>query len=112
MIQILINDFGHDIAVGLRGTSKTEIQQTYFSFFNWKGTNGELYCAAPTFYYFWTTAKKINTYLQNRMWNILCAENEDNIDKTKKELQPQIDVLVEEFRATFIKEKFPLERAK
>lgn len=104
MTKILINVSGGDIYVGIKSPSKTEITQTYYSFYNWKGCNTELYYGSPNFAYFQTNKKNLDLYCKN------IAEHRLWLRDGKTHLDVKIDALAQEIRASWVEEKFPLER--
>lgn len=71
MTKITYQNVGSNWIVFINGDSKTEIEQRYFSLWNWKATSGELdwlddYCAK-----IWTTKEDMLRYFRNISLNEL-----------------------------------------
>ncbi len=69
VVKIILHREGTNTAVGLVGDTKQEVIRRYFSFWNHKGTNGELYWlkdeAKPFVAYFWSDEKRIKDSIKS-----------------------------------------------
>lgn len=70
MIRIHLQDLGSNLAVGISGNDKREIEYQYYSFYNLKATNGDLIWIndfGPNRFmaYFWTSVERFEKWLKN-----------------------------------------------
>jgi hypothetical protein len=69
VVKIILHREGTNTAVGLVGDTKQEVIRRYFSFWNHKGTSGELYWlkdeAKPFVAYFWSDEKRIKDSIKS-----------------------------------------------
>ena len=69
VVKIILHWEGANTAVGLVGDTRLEVIERYFSFWNHKGTNGELYWlkdeAKPFVAYFWSDEKRIKDSIKS-----------------------------------------------
>lgn len=102
MVKIYLHKLGSNVAVGITGAKK-DIKETYYSFWNWKGTSGGLTYFNDNFGYFLSTKDKIDLYCKNWAWN----QVEDKYPNlSEKEKQDRIDTLAEGRYSSFIKSTF------
>jgi hypothetical protein len=77
MPSLIYQNLGSSWAVGILGATKLEVEQRYYSLYNWGATNGELHWVEETeprcFAYIWTTKKKLFQYfikLEALKWDV------------------------------------------
>lgn len=71
MTKMTYQDFGNNWIVFINGDNKTEIEQQYYSLWNWKATSGELDWLSDDCAKIWTTRAKMVRYFRNICLNEL-----------------------------------------
>lgn len=73
-----IQRIGGNVLIAMQSTNKNEILERYYSYYNWRATDGDLHWMnedGPIFYgYIWTTEEKLSKYLFNVCMHILAMD--------------------------------------
>ncbi len=114
MLEIIIEDFGTKIAIGLKGT-KEEIEIEFYSFWLHKICNGELqWLVNDNFAYFWSTRSKFITGITNKKHHNLCVktglefEGPSILSKFKKEAEDILNDLLINHNEAFVGTEKPI----
>jgi len=107
-IQIIIQNIGTKMVVGLQGQNKQDIVYQYYSFYNWGATDGYLHWMSDSFAYFWINNDKLfKKWLYNSSEAMILNQNPQLDEKTNKELIKNLThSLIEERKNSFKYESF------
>lgn len=107
-MKISYQNCGSSCLVFIKGDNKLEVEQRFYSFWNWKATNGELDWFSDTHAKFWSSKERMLKYFENICLMELIDNHPNDFKGKKAGAMPEARRRALERFEALEEEKFPV----